>query len=145
MSGHLSHLLIEAMQDEVPLNEEFLDEQLFALQTQPRPWHTYIVNYKAMRRTPPTWSKADRNQLFQQAKFYVWEDPLLFKIYVDQVVRRCVPEEVFHNILSFCHTLECGGHFGGLKTTTKVLQCGFYWPALFWDAHDYCKSCERCH
>jgi hypothetical protein len=24
------------------------------------------------------------------------------------------------------------------------LQCGFYWPSLFKDTHEFCKACERC-
>ena len=26
----------------------------------------------------------------------------------------------------------------------KILQCGFYWPTLFKDSHDFCKACEHC-
>ncbi|XP_075500108.1 uncharacterized protein LOC142538692 [Primulina tabacum] len=40
--------------------------------------------------------------------------------------------------------LACGGHFSSNKTTTKILQCGFYWPSLFKDTHLFCKSCENC-
>jgi hypothetical protein len=28
-------------------------------------------------------------------------------------------------------------------TAAKILQCGFYWPTIFQDAHTYCVSCER--
>ncbi|XP_073113079.1 uncharacterized protein [Elaeis guineensis] len=40
--------------------------------------------------------------------------------------------------------LACGGHFASKKTAAKVLQCDFYWPNLFKDAHEYCKSCAQC-
>ncbi|WP_222196282.1 DDE-type integrase/transposase/recombinase, partial [Modestobacter italicus] len=49
-----------------------------------------------------------------------------------------------HDVLKFCHTLACGGHFSGKKTAAKILQCGFYWPALFKDSMDFCKSCPNC-
>lgn len=48
-------------------------------------------------------------------------------------------------MLMHCHTLECGGHFGAYRTTAKVLQSGFYWPALFKDAHALIAACDRCH
>ena len=48
------------------------------------------------------------------------------------------------SILSHCHTLPCGGHFGGQRTTTKVLQSGFYWPSLFKDAHHFVAICDKC-
>ena len=48
------------------------------------------------------------------------------------------------SVLSFYHDQVCGGHFSGRKTVAKVLQCGFYWPTLFRDAFECCKSCTRC-
>ena len=48
------------------------------------------------------------------------------------------------NILTHCHSLECGGHFGGNRTATKVLNLGFYWPSLFKDAHAFVSTCDRC-
>jgi len=36
------------------------------------------------------------------------------------------------------------GYFSGRKTKAKVLQCGFYWPTLFRDTFEYCKSYPRC-
>ena len=48
------------------------------------------------------------------------------------------------DILKHCHSLECGGHFNGQRTTAKVLQSSFYWPSLFKDAYLFAKSCDRC-
>lgn len=28
--------------------------------------------------------------------------------------------------------------------TSKILQCGLYWPTLFQDAYIFCSSCDRC-
>ena len=47
------------------------------------------------------------------------------------------------SILAHCHSLECGRHFGGNRTTAKVLQSDFYWPTLFRDAHAYVLACDR--
>ena len=55
-----------------------------------------------------------------------------------------MPNNEFHSILNFCHTLECGGHFSGKKTAAKVLQSGLFWPSLFKDAHDFCRACLNC-
>ena len=48
------------------------------------------------------------------------------------------------SILHYCLTREAGGHFGATKTTTKVLQSGFYWPTLFKDAYTYVKAYDAC-
>jgi len=37
-----------------------------------------------------------------------------------------------------------GGHFAGRIIPEKILQIGYYWPTLFKDAHDYCRSCDVC-
>ena len=47
-------------------------------------------------------------------------------------------------ILTHCHSLECGGHFNGQRIVAKVLQSGFYWPSIFKDANLFAKSCDRC-
>ena len=48
------------------------------------------------------------------------------------------------SILFAMTKLVGGGHFNRKKIVAKVLQCGLYWPALFKDAHLYCKSYPRC-
>ncbi|WMV41745.1 hypothetical protein MTR67_035130 [Solanum verrucosum] len=30
-----------------------------------------------------------------------------------------------------------GGHHGGIHKASKVLQCGYYWPTMFRDAHTF--------
>ena len=47
-------------------------------------------------------------------------------------------------ILNHCHNLLCGGHLRGQRTTTKVLQSGFYWPSLFKDAHQFVSTYDKC-
>ncbi|KAI3453560.1 hypothetical protein Pfo_010223, partial [Paulownia fortunei] len=73
-----------------------------------------------------------------------WDDPYLFKYCPDQIFRRCVPDNEIGNIVKFCHSEACGGHFSVKKTTAKILQCGFYWPTLFKNTYTFCKSCENC-
>ncbi|RVW81166.1 hypothetical protein CK203_044678 [Vitis vinifera] len=63
---------------------------------------------------------------------------------IDQIIRKCVPEQEQSGILSHCHDSACGGHFASQKTAMKVIQSGFWWPSLFKDAHSMCKGCDRC-
>ena len=108
------------------------------------PWYADIVNYLAIGKVPMHWTTQDKNQFFSQVKYFIWDDPYLFKQCPDLIIRRCIPDEEVRSILSFCHDQACGGHFGAKKTAAKVLQCGFYWPNLFRDAYEYCKSYVRC-
>ena len=77
-------------------------------------------------------------------KHYLWDDPYLYKHRPDQIIRQCVSEKEIINVLRHCHSLECGGHFGGARTAAKVLQSGFYLPTLFKDAHSFVVACDRC-
>ena len=51
------------------------------------------------------------------------------------MIRKCVPDHEIQFILQFCHGTPIEGHFGPQQTTKRVLDCGFYWPDIFRDAH----------
>ena len=93
---------------------------------------------------PSGLSKAQRDKIKSDAKYFAWDDPYLWKHYADQVIQSCVPENKIISILTFCHSYACGGHFGAKRMVRKVLECGFYWPSLFRDSYSVCKSCEHC-
>ena len=57
---------------------------------------------------------------------------------------RCVSNDNQIVVLTFCHSEACGGHFFTRKIVDKILQAGFYWPTLFKDCFDFCKTCARC-
>ena len=76
-----------------------------------------------------------KKRFFPELKQYFWEDPFLYRHYVNQMIRRYIPKNETRVILLHSHSLECGGHFSGQKTIAKVLQSGFYWPTLFKDTH----------
>ncbi|GJZ36222.1 reverse transcriptase domain-containing protein [Tanacetum coccineum] len=75
---------------------------------------------------------------------YFWDDPFLFKICADQVIRRCVHGQEAIDILKACHNGPTGGHHGLNYTAKKVFDSGFYWPIIYRDAHDLVKSCDSC-
>jgi transposase InsO family protein len=62
----------------------------------------------------------------------------------DGVLRRTIGKRDISRLLYEFHDGFCGGHFAGRITAEKILQAGYYWPTLFKDAHDYCKSCDVC-
>ena len=146
VADHLSRLEMGVNENsELPIKEEFPDEQLYAVkEVFEVPWFADYVNYLAAQIIPPELSRQQLKKFFSEVKHYYWEEPILYKHCADQVIRRCVPEEEMKSILHHCHSLHCGGHFGGSRMAAKVLQCGFFWPTLFRDAHTFVKSCDRC-
>ena len=74
----------------------------------------------------------------------VWDKPCLFKIDVDELVRRCLFGDEIKDVLSHCHNSPYRGPYNWDKTATKVLQLDFYWPNIFKDAHEHCRRCDEC-
>ncbi|GKG03372.1 hypothetical protein Tco_0311008, partial [Tanacetum coccineum] len=77
-----------------------------------------------------------KNKFFKDVKHYFWDDPFLFKICADQVIRRCVSGQEAYDILKACHNGPTGEHYGANYTARKIFDSGFYWPTIYKDAHD---------
>lgn len=140
-ADHLSRLV--HVEDELHLQETFLDEQLFSASVT-LPWYANTVNYLVTNMLSPGLSKAERDTIKSDAKYYVWDDPYLWKHCANQVIRKCILENEIIYILTFCHSYACGDHFGAKRMARKVLECGFYWSSLFQDSYSFCKSCDHC-
>ena len=109
---HLSRL--EGTRDEVHVNDDYLDEQLLAIEdTKPVPWFADYVNYLVAKVIPPEFSYQQKKRFFAHLKHHYWEEPILYRHCANQVIRRCVLEDEMVNILNHYHTLPCEGHFGG--------------------------------
>ncbi|RDY02854.1 Retrovirus-related Pol polyprotein, partial [Mucuna pruriens] len=103
-----------------------------------------ICNYVASSHLPPEASRAHKEKIRSDAKYYIWDDPYLWRLCSDKVIRRCIPEAEFNSVLQFCHSAPGGGHYGSTRTARKVLDCGLYWPTIFRDAHHFVSTCEKC-
>ncbi|XP_076944255.1 uncharacterized protein LOC143614819 [Bidens hawaiensis] len=103
-----------------PINESFPDEQILAVSQ--NPWFAHIVNFKVAGDLPEHWPRRKNKHLVSQAKQYIWDDPDLFKIGADQMIRRCIPEEDVRSVLEHAHSSACDGHFSGQKTARKIKQ-----------------------
>nr|GFC47972.1 reverse transcriptase domain-containing protein [Tanacetum cinerariifolium]GFC49469.1 reverse transcriptase domain-containing protein [Tanacetum cinerariifolium] len=49
-----------------------------------------------------------KNKFFKDVKHYFWDDPFLFKVCADQVIRRCVHRKEAIDILEDCHNGPTG-------------------------------------
>ena len=110
----------EVTSKEAEVRDEFPDESLFVVSE--RPWFADMANFKAAGIIPKDLNWQKRKKFLHDARFYIWDDPHLFKIGADNLLRRCVTQEEAKRILWHCHNSPCGGHYDGDKTTAKVLQ-----------------------
>ncbi|GJS31394.1 reverse transcriptase domain-containing protein [Tanacetum coccineum] len=88
------------------------------------PWFADIANYHAGNFVIKGMSTQQKRKFFKDVKHYFWEDPFLFKICADQVIRRCVFGKEAHDILMACHDGPTGGHHGANYTARKVFDSG---------------------
>nr|GEV54907.1 reverse transcriptase domain-containing protein [Tanacetum cinerariifolium] len=107
------------------------------------PWFADFANYHAGNFVVKGMSSQQKNKFFKDVKHYFWDDPFLFKICTDQVIRRCVHGQEAIDIIKACHNGPTRRHHGPNYTAKKVFDSGFYWPTIYRDAHDLVKSfCE---
>nr|GEX67445.1 reverse transcriptase domain-containing protein [Tanacetum cinerariifolium] len=146
-ADHLSRLEnpYQNVLDPKEINETFPLEILNLVSTrgnQSTPWFADFVNYHARNFVIKGMSSQQKSKFFKDVKHYFWDDPYLFKICVDQVIRRCVSGQEAVEILKACHYGPTGGHHGPNYTAKKVFDSGFYWPAIYRDAQDLVKNCD---
>ncbi|GKB02371.1 reverse transcriptase domain-containing protein [Tanacetum coccineum] len=115
-----------------------------ALRDDSTPWFADFANYHAGNFIVKGMSSQQKNKFFKDVKHYFWDDPFLFKICADQVIRRCVLGQEAFDILKACHSGPTGGHYGANYTAKKIFDSGFYWPTIYKDAHDFVTRCDIC-
>nr|GEV65643.1 reverse transcriptase domain-containing protein [Tanacetum cinerariifolium] len=92
------------------------------------PWFADFTNYHTGNFVVKGMSSQQKSKFFKDVKHYFWDDPFLFKIYANQVIRRCVHGQEAIDILKACHYGPTEGHHGPNYTANKVFDSGFYWP-----------------
>ncbi|GJS44732.1 reverse transcriptase domain-containing protein [Tanacetum coccineum] len=102
-----------------------------ALRADSYPWFADFANYHAGNFVVKGMSSQQKNKFFKDVKHYFWDDPFLFKICADQMIRRCVHGKEALDILKACHNGPTGGHHGANLTAKKVFDAGFFWPSIY--------------
>ncbi|GJT41771.1 reverse transcriptase domain-containing protein [Tanacetum coccineum] len=148
-ADHLSHLEnpYENVFDPKEINETFPLETLNTVTShdnQSTPWFADIANYHAGNFLIKGMSTQQKKKFFKDIKHYFWDDPYLFRICADQIIRRCVFGQEALEILKACHEGPTGGHHSANITARKVFDAGFFWPTIYQDAHSMIKSCDAC-
>ncbi|GJS62709.1 reverse transcriptase domain-containing protein [Tanacetum coccineum] len=101
------------------------------------PWFADFANYHAGNFIVKRMSSQKKNKFFKDVKHYFWDDPFLFKICADQVIRRCISGQEAFGHLKLVHSGPTGGHYGANYTAKKIFDSGFYWLTIYKDAHDF--------
>ncbi|KAI3744277.1 hypothetical protein L1987_57354 [Smallanthus sonchifolius] len=125
-ADHLSRLECSASSELVgsSINDNFPHEFLMHIQTQDEecPWFADFANFLASGIVIKGLTHQQKRKFFVEMKHYQWEDPYLFRVGADQIVRRCV--------------------FG--DEARQVFDAGLFWPTIFRDAHEMIRACDAC-
>ncbi|GJU81921.1 DNA-directed DNA polymerase [Tanacetum coccineum] len=125
-ANHLSRIDNDETSDDSVVDDNFPGETLMEITTNETPWFADFANYLVGNVIPKGMTYQQKNKFFSDLKNYFWEDPYLFKVCSDGMIRRCVSGAKTHTILDQCHHGPTGGHYRPNTTTKKGLDSGFY-------------------
>ncbi|GKC47157.1 reverse transcriptase domain-containing protein [Tanacetum coccineum] len=126
------------------INENFPLETLGVISSESTPWLANYANFHAGNFIIKGMTTQQKKKFFKDVKHYFWEDPYLFRICADQIIRMCVHGQEADDILKACHEGPIGGHHSANLTAQKVFDAGFFWPTIYRDAHTMIKSYDSC-
>ncbi|GJV93272.1 reverse transcriptase domain-containing protein [Tanacetum coccineum] len=139
-ANHLSRLEnphLEELRDD-DIDDNFPDETLMnvsSIEEDKIPWFADFANYLVGKFLRKGSTYAQCCKFFLKLKHYFKDEPYLFKMFPDGMIRRCVYGAETRKILDECHHGPTGGHYGPSTTTKKVFDASFYWPTIFKEAH----------
>ena len=147
-ADHLSHLekSVDAREVSPNIREAFPEEHLYTIMISEAegPWFVDFTNYHASAAIQNDLTGHERRKFMSDIKKYYWEDPHLFRIGSDNIIRRCVTLSEARDIMTHCHSGPTGGHHGSERTARKILTSGCFWPSIFKDCRDFVNKCDQC-
>nr|GEZ48134.1 reverse transcriptase domain-containing protein [Tanacetum cinerariifolium] len=122
MADHLSRLENphQDVLENKDINENFPLETLGSLTSNNTPWFADIVNFHAGNFIKKDLTSQKKKKFCKDVKHYFWDDPYLFRICADQIIRRCVHGQEAFEILKAYHEGPFGGHHGANLTAKKI-------------------------
>nr|GEW05837.1 reverse transcriptase domain-containing protein [Tanacetum cinerariifolium] len=144
IADHLSRIENDESSDDNEVGDNFPGKTLMEIHTKDEPWFTDFVNYLVDDFIPKGMTYQQKNKFFSELKHYFWEEPYLFKVCSNGIIKRCISGPETQTILDQCYHGPIGGHYGPYVTAKKVLDSGFYWPTIIKEAHTLVRLCEAC-
>jgi hypothetical protein len=68
----------------------------------------------------------------------------MYRVGENNIMHRCLTTSKAQIILKELHEGMAEGHFVANIIAKKIIDVGYWWPTLFKDTHDFCKSCNSC-
>nr|GEY28003.1 reverse transcriptase domain-containing protein [Tanacetum cinerariifolium] len=107
------------------INEKISLETLGSISSESTAWFADIANFHARNFIKKGLTSQQKKKFFKDVKHYFWNDPYLFRICANQIIRRCVHGQEAINILKACHEGPTGAimvPMSPLKKQGKISQ-----------------------
>ncbi|GJU52708.1 reverse transcriptase domain-containing protein [Tanacetum coccineum] len=124
VADHLSRIENDESSDDSEVDDNFPRETLMEINIKNEPWFADFANYLVGDIIPKGMTYQQKNKFFSDLKHYFWEEPYVFKICSDGMIRLCISGPETPTILDQCHHGPTGGHYGPNVTAKKVLDSG---------------------
>nr|GEU44807.1 reverse transcriptase domain-containing protein [Tanacetum cinerariifolium] len=139
-ADHLSRIKKEEASNDSEVDDNLPRETLIEINTKDYPWFADFANYLVSDIIHKGMTYQQKNKFFFGTKHCFWEEPYLFKVCSNCMIRRCVSGPETQTILDQCYHKPTGGHYGPNTTAKKVLDSGFYWPTNAVVVRDFYKK-----
>ncbi|GJT34489.1 reverse transcriptase domain-containing protein [Tanacetum coccineum] len=87
-ADHLSRIENDESNDDSDVDDNFPGETLIKINTKDEPWFADFANYLVAEVILKGMTYQQKNKFFSDLKHYFWEEPYLFKICSDGIIRR---------------------------------------------------------
>jgi hypothetical protein len=138
---HLSRL--EHGEEPTSLEDTLPDAQLLAIR-KVDDHLSEIVQFLSMGMAPHEYTVIQKKQLVVLASNFQLIVGQLYKMGLDEILRRCGMEVERPLIFAEAHESIAGGHYARKATSWKILRAGLWWPTLHKDAKEYYRACDVC-
>ena len=101
---------------ELPINDFLRDDMLLKV-IGSDPWYANIVNFMVTGYVPPG---ENRHKLIYESRLHLWDEPYLYQVYADGLLRRCILAKEATKIIERCRSSPCGRHYGAFCTNAKI-------------------------
>ena len=132
MADHLSRLQFKETH-ELPINDYLRDDTLLKI-TDFDPWYANIMNFIVIGYVP---LGENKRNLIHQSCSHLWDEPYLYQVCTNGLLRRCLPMVEATKIMERCHASPYDRHYGAFRTHAKIWQSGFYWPTMYQDTKEF--------
>ena len=101
---------------ELSINDFLRDDMLLKV-TDLNPCYANIVNFMVTGYVPP---RENKQKLIYESRRHLPDEPYLYRVCSDGLLKQCVPIVEGIHIIEKCHTAPYGGHYGAFRTQAKM-------------------------